>query len=279
MEIDLESISLEYIFVALLVAFFLTLLVYLIYSGLLTSITVSTEEPLYGPMTVAYKVGRGSYKGCGVIFTESYSILPHREQVGLYYDDPEGVASEELRYAVGPILAKGDEKASKEEVERMKSYGFKIIHFPKPSFVVTTVFPFTTTLSIYLGIYRVYPRLRDYIAERNLCAYPAMEVYTDSQILFIMPLSKQDEFFVPEFQEEDTVSIATSAVSLAGVEGDDTESSVSRLDRDGSEIEVVDGEYNADGDANIDDNSEYSVQDKGTDESNLSGDLQISRDN
>merc|ERR1719147_627111 len=67
-------------------------------------------------MTVAYKVGRGSYKGCGVIFTESYSILPHREQVGLYYDDPEGVASEELRYAVGPILAKGKRRPPKKRL-------------------------------------------------------------------------------------------------------------------------------------------------------------------
>merc|ERR1712112_547097 len=110
------------------------------------------------------------------------------------------------------------EKASKEEVERMKSYGFKIIHFPKPSFVVTTVFPFTTTLSIYLGIYRVYPRLRDYIAERNLCAYPALELYTDSNIIFLMPLSRQEEFFVSEFQEEEMSVATTDLESFTSIE-------------------------------------------------------------
>ena len=81
MELNVETVSLELVFVALLIMFLLTLLVYLIYSGLWTKIEVSAEEPIYGPMTVAYKVGRGSYKGCGVIFTESYSLLPHREQV------------------------------------------------------------------------------------------------------------------------------------------------------------------------------------------------------
>ena len=41
-----------------------------------------------------------------------------------------------------------------------------------------------TTFSIYLAIYRVYPKLRDYIAERRLCAYPALELYSDSSIVF-----------------------------------------------------------------------------------------------
>jgi len=268
MMLDLESVSLEVIFAALLIAFLATLLVYLLLSGLCTNIEVFTEEPLYGPLTVAYKVGKGSYKGCGVIFTESYSILPHREQVGLYYDDPEGVPSAELRYAVGPILAKGEEKADKKEIELMKEHGFKIVELPKPSFVVTARFPFATTLSIYLGIYRVYPKLRDYIAERNLCAYPAVEVYTDSQIIFMMPLSKQDEFFVPEYQEDDTESIATSAVSLRGIEGDDTESSVSRFEKDESEMETED------------DHTEFSIlQDKTTDESSVGSEHQITRDN
>merc|ERR1712080_60202 len=91
----------------------------------------------------------------------------------------------------------------------MRKNGFKIVHLPKPSYVVTATFPFTTTFSIYLGIYRIYPRLRDYIAERRLCAYPALELYTDSNIVFMMPLSRQDEFFVAEFQEAE-VSIATT---------------------------------------------------------------------
>ena len=94
----------------------------------------------------------------------------------------------------------------------MTQHGYKIIHFPKPNHVVQASFPFKNTLSIYMGIFRVYPKLKEYIAERGLCAYPALEIYTSSSIEFIMPLSKQDEFFVPEFQD-DQVSIATTEFS------------------------------------------------------------------
>jgi len=206
----LEDLSLEWVLVILIITTLLTLLLYLGYSGLFTSITVCTTEPDTGPMTLAYKTMTGPYKDAGELFTESYCLLPHREQLGIYYDDPEAVPASELRCAVGPVLAKGEEEEPiPEEMEKMRENGFKIVHLPKPSYVVTASFPFTTTISIYLGIYRVYPRLRDYIAERKLCAYPALEMYNDANIMFMMPLSRQDEFFVSEFQE-DEMSIATT---------------------------------------------------------------------
>lgn len=208
--VTMEDLSLEWVLVILIITTLLTLLLYLGYSGLFTSITVSTTEPDTGPMTLAYKTMTGPYKDAGELFTESYCLLPHREQLGIYYDDPEAVPSSELRCAVGPVLAKGEEEEPvPEEMEKMRKNGFKIVHLPKPSYVVTASFPFTTTISIYLGIYRVYPRLRDYIAERKLCAYPALEMYNDANIMFMMPLSRQDEFFVSEFQE-DEMSIATT---------------------------------------------------------------------
>ena len=75
-----------------------------------------------------------------------------------------------------------------------------------------TTFPFKNTLSIYMAIFRVYPKLKEYITSRSLCAYPAIEIYTSKSIEFIMPLSKQEEYFVPEFCEEQ-VSIATTEFS------------------------------------------------------------------
>jgi len=231
-----EILSLQHLFVALFVLFLATILAYLVYSGLWSPITVTTSEPDYGPLTIAYKTGTGPYKEAGDIFTESYCLLPHREQIGIYYDDPEGVPSLELRYAVGPILANGEQKADTEEVEKMRNEGFKIVHLPRPSYVVNAIFPFTTTLSIYLGIYRVYPRLRDYIAERSLCAYPAIEIYSDSKIVFMMPLSKQEEFFVAEFQD-DQISVATTVVESSQVEEDSFGSPRSPpVDRSGRDV-------------------------------------------
>ena len=209
---DLEEVlSLEKLFLGLLLCLFLTIFLYLAFSGLFTPITVSTLEPDTGPITLAYKTLVGPYKEAGELYTESYCLLPHRKQLGIYYDDPEGTPPAELRCAVGPVLAQGGEAPVKEEMEKMKENGFRIVHLPDPSFVVSATFPFATTFSIYIAIYRVYPQLRDYIAERRLCAYPAMELYSDSSIVFMMPLSRQDEFFVAEFQE-DQVSIATTDI-------------------------------------------------------------------
>ena len=64
----------------------------------------------------------------------------------------------ELRCAVGPILGKSDNKPVKEEMELMIKHGYKIFHLPDPGFVVTTCFPFRTSLSILIAIQRVYPR-------------------------------------------------------------------------------------------------------------------------
>ena len=209
-EMDLEeALSLEKLFLGLLFCLLLTIFVYFAFSGLFTTITVSTLEPDTGPITLAYKTLVGPYKEAGELYTESYCLLPHRRQLGIYYDDPEGTPPAELRCAVGPVLAQGGEAPVKEEMEKMRENGFRIVHLPDPSFVVTASFPFATTFSIYLAIYRVYPKLRDYIAERKLCAYPALELYSDSSIVFMMPLSRQDDFFVAEFQE-DEVSIATT---------------------------------------------------------------------
>jgi hypothetical protein len=258
----MEIFSLELLLVVLLVTTVLTLLLYLGYSGLFTSITVSALEPDIGPITLAYKTAVGPYKNAGDLFTESFCLLPDREQLGIYYDDPEGVASAELRCAVGPVLAKGGDEPDPQEMEKMRENGFKIVHLPKPSYVVTASFPFTTTFSIYLGIYRVYPRLRDFIAERKLCAYPALEMYSDSSIVFMMPLSRQDEFFVAEFQE-DEVSIATTDVGES--EEKDAGSSrpvpeVSRGVRDSSERT---NEYTNDEGEDVDNDDDEELEEEG----------------
>jgi len=215
---SLSSLSLEMLFLCVMCMLMLTVLLYVTYSGMWSSIKVSTSETEYGPMTMAFKTLVGPYKNAGEVFTESFCLLPDREQLGIYYDDPEGVPANQLRCAVGPVLAKGTEKPVPEEIEKMVRNGFQIIHLPKPSYVVTASFPFSTTLSIFLAIYRVYPRLRDYIAERNLCAYPALELYTDSNIIFLMPLSRQEEFFVSEFQEEEMSVATTDLESFTSIE-------------------------------------------------------------
>jgi len=224
------SLDLVTLFVVLLIVFLVTLLSYLSVSGLFTTVEVKTKEPSYGPMVIAYKTDTGPYRNAGELYTESYCLLPNKEQIGIYYDDPEAVPENELRYAVGPILGNADEPPSAMEMEKMRANGFKIAHFPKPNYAVCATFPFRTTLSIYMAIYKVYPKMKAYIAGKSLCAYPALEIYSDHDIVFMMPLSQQDEFFVREFQEEE-LSIATTdmgSVYNDHAEFTDTESRDSR---------------------------------------------------
>ena len=65
-----------------------------------------------------------------------------------------------------------------DEVHKMMAVGYKIAYFPKPKYCVTTTFPFRTMLSIYIAIFRVYPKLKEYIFAKGLCAYPAIEIYS-----------------------------------------------------------------------------------------------------
>ena len=60
----------------------------------------------------------------------------------------------------------------------MMDAGYKMAFFPKPKYCVYVSFPFKTALSIYIAIFRVYPKLKDYIFSKGLCAYPAIEIYS-----------------------------------------------------------------------------------------------------
>ena len=53
-----------------------------------------------------------------------------------------------------------------------------------------------------------------------MCAYPAIEVYGADEIIFMMPLSHQEEFFVAEFQEEQE-SLATTDMGSVMTENKD----------------------------------------------------------
>ena len=88
------------------------------------------------------------------------------------------------------------------QLEALVSAGFKVAVLPKQQYAVVSSFPLKTSLSLYVAIFRVYPRLRNYIAQMSLCAYPAIEICNTTRMDFMMPLSRQEEFFVPEFSEE-----------------------------------------------------------------------------
>ncbi|XP_077385572.1 testis-expressed protein 264 isoform X2 [Festucalex cinctus] len=180
------------------VSLFVTILLlagYLLYSGLLSNIVISTGSPPIKKVTFVYKFKEGPYKKCAELFKETNSIAPALSCIGIFYDDPKKVPGPQCRCAVGSIVSEGEDK---ELLKRYVTSGFKVFSFPEVTHVVTTSFPHRTTLSILLGVKRVYPRLESYIKDRKLCAHPFLEIYSEGRIHFMAPLARQGDFYVPE---------------------------------------------------------------------------------
>ncbi|KAH9512464.1 hypothetical protein Btru_038480 [Bulinus truncatus] len=192
-------VLLLYVILLLLALIGLTLFVLLVQSGIFTSVDeVKTGKPPVGQIILAYKFNRGPYNQAGQLFTEASIIAPRNKKIGIYYDDPNKVESSQLRYAVGSVLSEGSDEVNTEILTEFIENGFKIIHLPKVTYAVSTKFPHITTLSILIAVHKAYPRLQAYVEECKLCAYPFLEYYDGSNIHFWAPLSKQEEFFVPE---------------------------------------------------------------------------------
>ncbi|XP_070758221.1 testis-expressed protein 264 [Enoplosus armatus] len=171
---------------------------YILYSGLLSDITILTGSPPVKKITFAYKFKKGPYRNCGQLFKETISIGPKLSCIGVFYDDPKKVPEPQCRYAVGSILSEGENKADEELLKSFETAGFNVFSFPEVTHVVTTSFPHRTFFSILLGVRRVYPRLDHYIKERRLCAHPFIEIYREGRVQFMAPLARQGDFYVPE---------------------------------------------------------------------------------
>uniref|UniRef100_UPI0037E8043D testis-expressed protein 264 homolog n=1 Tax=Semicossyphus pulcher TaxID=241346 RepID=UPI0037E8043D len=198
----MSDLILVLLLVVLLVCLVVTVGAFLVYSGLLSDVIIKTGPPPIRNVTIAYKFKEGSYKDCGAAYTETCSIGPKLSTISVFYDDPKQRPSEKCRYVVGSVLCEGEEKPDEELQELYQKFGFKVFSLPEVSHAVTTSFPCTTPLSHVLGPYRVYPRITSYIEERKLCAFPTIEICGLDVTNYMVPLSRQTDFFVPEMKEE-----------------------------------------------------------------------------
>ncbi|XP_034075034.1 testis-expressed protein 264 [Gymnodraco acuticeps] len=206
----------------------ITVVGYLWYSRLLSDIPIQTGSPPVKKITFAYKFKEGPYKDCRQLFKESRSIGPKLSCIGVFYDDPKKVPGPQCRSAVGSILSEGDNKADEELLKSYETSGFNVFSFPEVTHVVTTSFPHKSFVSVLLGERRIYPRLKHYIKERRLCAHPFLEIYRESQILFMAPLARQDDFYVREVRKaERRLSEQEELHSDSDVSGADSNSEYS----------------------------------------------------
>lgn len=73
------------------------------------------------------------------------------------------IPQEKLRYCVGAILSEGNVKIEEEVQDRMLAEGFKITKLPEVAHCVKTSFPYINVVSVMVAVWRVYPRMSEYI--------------------------------------------------------------------------------------------------------------------
>jgi len=172
---------------------------YLLYLGFFSKITV--QSAVKGPYHIAYVEYTGPYSGVGPSFElvekylrdEGVGVLAH---AGMYFDNPEYVAESKLRSHAGAVISEKD--YSRLQLQKKGDFLLKIL--PQSEYVFTR-FPFKNFLSIFLGIYRVYPALNEFAKNLNYKPYRyketgyedsfIMEIYYSDRIEYLMNLPSE----------------------------------------------------------------------------------------
>lgn len=157
------------------------------YFGLLGNIKITEKNA--GPFKVVSETYIGDYDNTREIQNRiSQDLLKYNITIartfGIYYDNPKQVDKNKLRSESGIII---DEK-DYNKIEKIKE-NYNIKEIPKTKSIVTT-FPYRNKYSISLGLFKVYPKINQYIEDKNYKQTPAMEIYDleNQQIIYLFEI-------------------------------------------------------------------------------------------
>ena len=175
--------------------------IYLYYYGLFHPVTFRQQEK--GPFLLVYEKHIGDYKQTGEITDRIYSTLSGDNRLetrlgfGLYYDDPRSVDTPKLRSISGCIV----DETNRQDFYRLDT-AFRTVEFPQTRFIVTE-FPYKGQASIFMGVFRVYPRLQRYLQDHGHLHAPVMEIYDqeNKKILYLVAQDMDMAFFHALLQE------------------------------------------------------------------------------
>ena len=175
------------IIVAFFVFFIAVVFATFAYSGLFAKVTFEQKE--MGPFVVAYMDHVGDYSKIKEPMDEVYEELKSEgivctKGVGVYFDDPKKTEKENLKSYAGCLL-EGDALSEVSDLQTK----MKIYQLEKGKFAVSS-FPYKNTLSIIIGVMRVYPKMSEYISENKLNSAEIVEIYDmENQVIFyLMPI-------------------------------------------------------------------------------------------
>ncbi|ABJ78177.1 GyrI-like domain-containing protein [Leptospira borgpetersenii serovar Hardjo-bovis] len=168
----------------------LLLVVFLFYMGAFDRVRI--REEVKGPFYVLSHERIGDYRNVGLTFEVLQKELPKKgirdfKLFSIYLDNPNDVPKEKLRCEVGALFA---EPLSK--VPEGLSLDLKTRTIPSRKYIFAE-FPLKNFLSIFLGIYKVYPKLFRVCEERgcNLKGRASMEIYeplTEHKTTYLLPM-------------------------------------------------------------------------------------------
>ena len=160
------------------------------YSGFFTGVTVEVKE--LGPIYVVYEDHIGEYTETGQIREKLYGMLwddgiDNYKDFGIYYDDPGLSNTKEMRCKVGRVI----EQNQVPELDEFKDkYKLFVLQRQK---VAIIKYPYVNLFSLYVGIYKSYPKLREYAVSNNYTDGPIIEILDESKdIQFILPLTERE---------------------------------------------------------------------------------------
>ena len=168
----MKIIKVILIILAVVVALFIA--VYAYYGGF-GKISFSIENQ--GGETIVYENLTGDYSQSAQVSDKIYYALLNDDKIettkgiGIYYDNPENVAKDQLRSEIGCIVENAD---SVTLAKLSKKYQVKTL--PTGEFVVAE-FPFKGKLSVMFGIMKVYPALEKFCKEQGYIDSPITEIY------------------------------------------------------------------------------------------------------
>ncbi|EMJ66099.1 MULTISPECIES: GyrI-like domain-containing protein [Leptospira] len=168
----------------------LLFVVFLFYMGAFDRVRI--QEETKGPFYALSHERVGDYRNVGLTFETLQKELPEKgirdfKLFSIYLDNPNEVPKEKLRCEVGALFAKPLSK-----VPEGLSLDLKTRIIPSRRYIFAE-FPLKNFLSIFLGIYKVYPKLFRACEERgcNLKERASMEIYeplTEHKTTYLLPI-------------------------------------------------------------------------------------------
>lgn len=158
-------------------------------SGVFHRVEITEKE--IGPFKIAYEEYTGPYKETGKIQDRIYSSLREEDNIetyrgiGIYYDDPKETPAEECRSKVGCII----EEQDYDKIENLKDK-YNILNIARQRMIYSE-FPYKSKLSIMTGIFKVYPKIEQYVQNNDYDYHESIEIYDvpNKKIIYLMKKS------------------------------------------------------------------------------------------